>query len=331
LPGRDGVYQSDPDRAPDSDFLAGDVRHLVAGNRGRLLDARRTPVTVTRVAPESAGFEVEIDAFEDAGARWELPLEDVGDFQFARDGAHAAEGVVAELRRAGARLDRPCHVECDAAARERTMRRVAAERRRLRLELPLDVDVADRVARREGDRRLYGLLDEFLTARGLADMDGRFSERFVSNPRAGELVKGHAIVLAELGLCPYRGKVVRTPDLFAGEWSKARRAEHLVARLAFTQELWGRLGHAMLKLYRAAATEAPPPPERPRSFVSATFSREVADAHFAGGPKTQAAVIWRQAVPLERLLMTFLETAAMNIRFKEAEAIVIADPANRAF
>lgn len=61
---------------------------------------------------------------------------------------------------------------------------------------------------------------------------------FVSNPASGELVKGHAIVLAELGPCPYRGEIVRHPELFTGQWSKPRRAEHLVVRLAFMQELF---------------------------------------------------------------------------------------------
>jgi len=65
--------------------------------------------------------------------------------------------------------------------------------------------------------------------------------------------------------------------------------------------------------------------------VSATFSREVAEAHFAGGPRTQVAVMWRQAVPPARMFMTFLETAAMNARYREAEAILLAEPANRAF
>lgn len=331
MPAPASVYRFDPDPAPDDDYVGGELSHLVAGNAGRLLDARRTPVTVTRVEPETAVFEVEIAAFEDAGARWQLPVEDVADFQFAREAARASDDAVAELTRAAGRFDRAAHVECDAAARERTLRHVAAERRELRVELPRDVDVAACVARREGDPRLYALLDAFLADRGLVAMDRRFAETFVSNPRSGELVKGQAIVLAELGLCPYRGKVVRVPDLFAGEWSRERRAAHLVARLAFTQELWARLGHARATLYRAAAAEAPLPPPRESSFVSATLSREVAEAHFAGGPKTQVAVMWRQAVPLERLLMTFLETAAMNVRFREAEAILIGDPANRAF
>jgi hypothetical protein len=64
----ESIYQSDPDAAPDSELLPGEPRHLVAGNRGRLLDPRRTPVHVTAVSPELGFFEVEIDAFEDARA-----------------------------------------------------------------------------------------------------------------------------------------------------------------------------------------------------------------------------------------------------------------------
>jgi hypothetical protein len=64
----ESIYQSDPDAAPDSELLPGEPRHLVAGNGGRLLDPRRTPVHVTAVSPELGFFEVEIDAFEDARA-----------------------------------------------------------------------------------------------------------------------------------------------------------------------------------------------------------------------------------------------------------------------
>jgi hypothetical protein len=295
----------------------------VAGNAGRLLDARRTPVAVTRVDPDLGVFEVEIAAFEDAGARWELPAEDVGDFQFARASADASADVVAALQAAVARFDRRSGVECDPAARMATLRRVAAARPHLDVELDLDAHVA----RREGAPALYAALEACLG--DLAGMDRRLAETLVSNPRSGEHVKAHAIVLAELGLCPYRGKVVRDPRALEGEWSRERRAEHLVARLAFAQALWARLGPPVL--YRAAATEGPLPPERPRSFVSATFAREVAEAHFAGGPRTQVAVMWRQVIPPERVFMTFLETAAMNARYREAEAILVADPANRAF
>lgn len=79
----DTIYEFDPGARPDSGFIAGDLARLVVGNHGRLLDARRTPIAITAVIPERAAFELEIGAFEDAGARWELPLEEVTDLQFA--------------------------------------------------------------------------------------------------------------------------------------------------------------------------------------------------------------------------------------------------------
>jgi hypothetical protein len=305
--------------------------YLVVGNRGRLLDARRTPITVTAVHPARGSFEVEIGAFEDAGARWEMPLEDVGRFQFARGCSIAADDFVGQLERARRQFDRELIVGCDAVARSRTLERVEHERERVRDRLSSvdPVDVAGCIRARSGEDRLFDLLDEVTAERGVADLEHRFATTFVSNPRSGEFIKGHAIVLAELGLCPYRGKVVRDPALFEGVGSKPRRAEHVITRLAFTQELWGRV--EPVTLYRGAAVEGALPEPARSSFVSATFSREVAEAHFEGGPTTRTAVLWRQQVPITRVFMTFLETREMNRRFNEAEAVLIGDPGNRAF
>jgi hypothetical protein len=328
------IYQSDPNQAPDSDYVPGTLAHLLAGNRGRLLDDRRTPITVTAVRPETGAFELEIGAFEDAGARWELPLQDVARFQFARDARPAPAAVVADLERARARFDRDTRVDVDPAARAATLARLDTERARAREwldgRLP-GVDVAACVARRAGDKALYALCEQYLAARDLAAIDARFAETFVSNAASGEIVKGHAIVLADLGLCPYDGAIVRDPATFDGAWSRARRAEHLVARLALTQALLAALGHAAPTLHRGAAVDGLLPARRPASFVSATFSAAVADAHFEGGPETTTAVRWRQVVAPERVLMTFLETPAFNARYAEAEAVLVGDPANRAF
>jgi hypothetical protein len=222
-------------------------------------------------------------------------------------------------------------IEPDPAAREGTLRRIDRARADVRIELPAPLDLAARVQARAGDPELFTLLDGLVADRDVADLEQRFADAFVSNPRSGELVKGHAIVLAELGLCPYRGKVVRDPGVFEGAGRKERRAEHLVARLAFTYELWSTVGDETVTLYRGAAVDGPLPERSSSSFVSATFSREVAAAHFEGGSTTWTAVQWRQTVPVTRLLMTFLETREMNGRFREAEAVLIGDPANRAF
>jgi hypothetical protein len=327
------IYASDPNSAPDTDFAAGDLRHLVAGNHGRLLDQRRTPVTVVAVRPEVGAFVVEIGAFEDAGARWELPLATVSRFQFARDGAVASPDAVAELTRAVARLDRELVIECDPSARQVTERRIEAVRQAIRKRMAelAPVDLTRHIVARTGDSALYEVLDRIMGEHGVAELDRRFAAVFVSNPGSGELVKGHAIVLAELGLCRYHGMVVRDPDLFGQPWTRARRADHIVVRLAFQRELWSSWDRPTVTLYRGAAVEGPLPAPARSSFVSATLSREVATAHFDGGPTTRTAVLWRQDVPVERLFMTFLETPAMNERFREAEAVLVADPANRAF
>jgi hypothetical protein len=329
------IYESDPERAQDGEFVAGELTYLVVGNNGRLLDARRTPITVTAVNPDLGAFEVEIRAFEDAGARWLLSLDDVGHFQFARDASLASPDVLARLEGARARFARTERIECDPASREAAVRRLAGERSVVRDWLarhnPPPVNVARLIQRRTGEPTLFALLDKFLVERGLDELDRAFSKTFVSNPRSGELIKGHAIVLAELGLCPYDGQVVRDPELFKEPWSRARRAEHIIARLAFVQELWSSWKHETVTLYRGAAVDGPLPARSQASFVSATFSREVASEHFEGGPTTQTAVMWRQRVPVRRLLMTFVETSEMNSRFDEAEAVLIGDPANRAF
>jgi hypothetical protein len=330
------VYESDPDPEPEASFVPGELGHLVLGNRGRLLDARRTPVRITAVAPAAGCFEVEVGAFEDAGARWELPLEEVQRFQFATRAKIATPATVAELRRARRRFDRRLAIDCEPAVRERTWTEIGVERSSARAWLCRgagvpDVDGEHHIANREGDRRLAELLEGFMAERDLLELDRQFAKRFVSNPGSGEFVKGHAIVLAELGLCPYRGKVVRDPRLFDGAWTKPRRAAHLIARLAFMQELWSTWNRAPVALYRGAAVEGPLAPRPSPSFVSATFSAAVAQAHFEGGPNTETAVIWRQRVPADRLLMTFLETPALGDRFREAEAVLIGDPANRAF
>ena len=65
--------------------------------------------------------------------------------------------------------------------------------------------------------------------------------------------------------------------------------------------------------------------------MSATFSRAVAEAHFEGGPSTRVALLVRQEVPVERLVMSFLETEAMNAAYREAEGVLVGDPGNPTF
>jgi hypothetical protein len=311
------VYESDPNAQPDSDFEPGTVAHLVAGNHGRLLDARRTPIVVLGTAPDTGTFELEVVAFEDKGARWDIELEHVDRFQFERGSAQLERDQITVLQAAVDRLDVMTAIPSQPEDRAQTERQIT-ERALLAREFVSGE--APRVA-----------LASYISSLGLADVEAGFAERWVSNPGSGELVKGHAMILARLGLCAYHGKIQRSPDLFAGTWSAERRAEHIVSRLGFVRELYAQLGQSRVILFRGMASEAPFRLPEPRSFLSATFEPRVAEAHFAGSPRTVAAALYRQSVPIERLFMTYRETAAFSGQFRESEAVLLGDPASPLF
>lgn len=331
------IYQSDPDAAPDTDFEPGELRHLVPGNAARALDSRRTPVTVTEVCPETGVFRVRIEAFEDAGAIWDVLMENAWHYQFARGSREAGAGEVAAYRAAVERFDRPLALPCDPAARERTRTRLreeqsrAADWMRRQSRLLAGGGVLPPADRREGDPRAAADLAAYVAERGVADLEAAFTEQFVSNPASGHMVEGHRIVIAELGLVPFEGKVIRDPATFEGDWSRERRAEHILVRAGFVQALYAALQMDSLVLYRGLSTDGELKPPANRTFVSATFSLEVARSHFDSGGPGATAVLYRQPVPRERLFMTYHETAAMNRQFREAEAVLFHDPANRVF
>ncbi len=324
------VYQSDAARRPDSEYRAGSLSLLVPGNEGRLLDARRTPVRIIGVDPDEGTFELEIRAFEDSGAHWSMPFEDVVGYQFVAGSQTLPDELLDLYAESVRRLDRPLLIDVDPEARASTLDLITAQRRHAAAWLDArgftGVEVAERITTREGDATCARLLHAYLAELELLEMDSAFSQTFVSNPRSGELVKGHAIVLAELGLCPFEGKVVRGAGLFDGDWSRQRRAQHLIARMAITRALWERATPRELPLYRAMASDGELDRRLTGSFVSGTFSLDVAIAHFRGGPSTSTAALLRQPLPQRRLLMSFLETPAMNAPFKEAEAVLIGPP-----
>jgi len=324
LPPADSIVHQRAGRpAPDSEFVPGSLSLLVPGNSGRLLDPRRTPVQVAAVRRELGEFELEILGFEDAGARWVVPLWEVDRYQFAR--GCAERGETSSLEGAVARLDRPLSVDAAGFDASTLEGEIAALREQAGEHLPSPLTVDLDPASRTGPKELRAWLTSFMAARGLDEMEQAFATRFVRNPGSGELVKGHRIVLAELGLVSFEGRVVRDPGLFAGAWSKARRRDHILSRLAFVRELFGRADLRTVLVWRGLSTAGPLLPATNRTFVSTSFSRAVAESLFRGSEQTQVALLIRRRVPVERLFMTFLETAAMNERYLEAEAVLLYD------
>jgi hypothetical protein len=318
--------------APGSEFVPGGLRHLVAGNRGRLLDARRTPVHVTGVWAETGFFEVQVDAFEDAGARWMVPLESVGSYQFAAGGATAGDADLEALGAAVARCDVQITVTAGPAAREHARHRLAGECSRADAWLtghgaPAGFDPQPFIGTRAGWPQAQDWLASYLASRGLAAIEEQVTSGFVSNPWAGDLVLGHLIVLAELGLGALSARAPRDPEIFTGDWSKRQRADHILARMGFAQALWRR-ARGPVMLYRGIAVPGQPAPadspgRRESPVISASFSSEVAESHFRS-PGAVAAALYRRRLAPEQIFMTFLETAAMNRQFLEAEAVLLA-------
>jgi hypothetical protein len=331
------IYQSNQNAAPDSEFEPGLLHHVVVGNAARLLDPRRTPVTVVEVRAAVGTFVVRIDDFEDRGARWEVPLEQVDRYQFTRGCSRAAPAEIERFRDAIDRFDRPLAIPCDAEAAARTATRLeeaaAAADRWVGEQSAFLARVGHlpSAESRRADPLLIEDLRRFMAGRGVEDLEEAFASQFVSNPSSGELVKGHRIVVAELGLVPFEGTVVRTPSIFDGAWSRPRRAEHIVSRIGFVRSLFRRTGHRTVSLYRGLSTETPLEAPANRTFVSTTFSRAVAQSHFDCGSPDATRILIHQRVPVERLFMTYHETAAMNEVFREAEAVLLFDGGNLAF
>jgi hypothetical protein len=328
------IYEHDVDAASDEAFEAGTLGHLAIGNRGRMLDPRRTPVTITDIDASRGIFGVRVEAFEDVGASWQLPLEDVSHFQFERGAARLKRSDREELERAASRFDQMIHIPVSDQALRRTMGAIEERRALIRPELAAHpelraIDIDECVRTRRGARDAAEVLNSLIESAGLARLEQSFAETYVSNPRSGEIVKGHSIVIAEMGLCPYSGKIVRDDRLFEGDGTKERRHAHIVLRLAFMQELLSQLDTLTVELYRGIAVDGALGPPRPAPLVAATFSREIAMSHFES--PAEVAVLLRQRVPVSRLFMTFLETLAMNERYHEAEAVLIGAPANLVF
>jgi len=330
------IHQHDPDMLPDTAFVPGGLEHLVPGNRGRLLDPRRTPVRVVELLPATGQFEIEIDGFEDEGAHWVVPFEEVVHYQFELDGACADPESVAAWKETIAKFDRPLRIARDEARTSMTRAELTSREEVARGWLResscfFGGGATLHTGERRGEPELWADLRAFLASQDLAEMEKTFATGFVSNPYSGEMVKGHRIVLAELGLVSLEDKAVRDPDLFGGDWSRGGRADHVLWRMAFVRAAVRVAGLNRVTLYRGIAVDGPLAPPRNRTFVSASFSFEVARSMFEPRSPGTNGVLLRQEVPVDRLFMTYLETEAMNSQFLEAEAVLLFEDGNSLF
>jgi hypothetical protein len=315
------VYQSDPNAADDSGFEPGSLAHLVVGNSARLLDPRRTPLEVVGVVAETGLTRLRVQAFEDAGAVWELPVERVDRLQFRLGSARLDDSAVTQLAAAVARFDRTQTLPRDAARLPDTLDEIARQTARARLLVagllpPLPVDDEHTSPALAAAAALWWEQED------VASLEAEFARAWASNPGGDETVKAHLLVFAGLGLVDYRGPVLRDPARLAGVESVAWRERHVLARLGFVRAMFAEAGVAALMLYRGYALTDDWDPARFGSLLSTTADRAVAESHFAA--PTPSGVLQRATIPVERVFMTWLETPQLSRPYRESEVTLLA-------
>jgi hypothetical protein len=329
-------FQFDPNRAPDTDFDPGELHHLCVGNEGRLLDFRRTPVRIEELRDATGLATLKILAFEDQGALWDLPFEKVRKLQFKRGSRAASRDALECIEDAIRRFDHDVEIPSDLAKKEVTLQRIAEEHVRALewlaghsqffrsgLQIP--------EGEPEGSPLLYADTKEYMTERNLGDLEAFFTSQYVSH-MANESVKAHRMAIAQLGLTGYKGKMLRDPSQVAEKLCFDRRQAHVIARMGFVQAMFELAGRETVLLYRMESCEGPlRRRQMETALVSASFRMDIVQEMSGWADPRRTVAIYRQAVPISRVLMTYLGTEAMNHPYREAEAVLLADPTNQAF
>jgi hypothetical protein len=326
--------QHDGDFAKD--LSEADLAHLVTGQTLYLSDPRNTPVEVLSRDPSTASFSARVSDFEDMGAKWILPLWDVSKFLVTPGAQMLTDGERATLKGRCVALDRTMQINAGADDYDRTQAKVVELQREicgwLEDNFPkLPANPAAMTTGKQPCSQWSLALEKIMISKGLLEIDQAFAAQYASNPKAGEMIKGHQIVLAELGLTSYQGHVVRDPRTFDGEFAKPQRRAHILIRLAFMQAMLCALQMTSVPLFRTIYSNDKLDEPKNTGFVSTTFSADVASALFRTGQKTHFAATYWQRVPPDRMFMSYFETPELSRRFQEAEAVLLFDSSNRVF
>jgi hypothetical protein len=234
------------------------------------------------------------------------------------------------------RFNHEVEISGDGGKKEHTRQAIAHEREHARTWLlqhsrffQSGASIPDGVA--EGLPLLIADTQSYMAERQLLDVEAFFTRQYVSH-FYNEAVKAHRIGIAELGLAPYTGKILRNPLQTVGALSLDRRKNHVIVRMGFVQAVFELSGRESLILYRMESCEGPLRSRRVGTvLVSSSFRMDIVQEMSGWADRKRTVAIYRQPVPINRVLMTYLETEAMNQPYKEAEAVLIADAESQTF
>lgn|SRR5579862_6719 len=322
------LHQFDDNMRPDSEFQSGHLKFLCAGNRCRLMDARRTPGVIEAVSHEGF-FRWRISAFEDKGEYWDVPLEHVTRYQFELDSSELSPDQVTILEEQIETLNQPLCIPVQQQRQSETKDRISQTEESVFAWLSensrsIPSAVSPDSLSFEQTQAIANCLTAYMESFGLGEPERLTSRIYVLNPFSGEWIKGLQIACAELGLKEFRGTIPRTAHIFSGQGDKQLRQEYIIHRLAFVRALFNSLGLREVTLFRGMAAEGDWQAHSHRFFSSWSFSKEVAEA-FVSNERAKHSYLLKRTFPVEKLFLTYIETAAMNRQYLEREAVILHD------
>lgn len=323
------THEFDNQKRPDNEFINGNISFLVEGNRCRLLDGRRTNGFIENYDNDSAMFRWRITKYEDKGQYWDLPAEAINKFQFEKNSDQLNKTEIRNIEEKIKEFETPLIIEVNEHQKMETEAEIK-EKEKIIIKWLRENSLFIRsnqkldFSSQEGSKYLAKDLDEYMKINGLFDIEKKTADNIVLNPNSGEWVKGMAIMLGELGLVSYNGKIPRTKDIFTGLGSKENRNKYLINRLAFIRAYFSILNIKKVVLYRGMSTENNWK-EVQRTFLSCTFNYDVAKdfSNFSNESKYINSYIIKMTCSVKQLFMTYLESKAFNRQYNEAEALIL--------
>lgn len=324
------LHQKHKNKLADSYFETGSLYHIVPGNKGRLLDGRRTPGMIEEYDYESAMFTWRILDFEDKGKCWEIPAEQITQYQFERNSKNLTKNETMQIEERCKLFQEKLVIKTSNSDLFNTLELIDKEKKRIKnwfLKESQFVTLGNSCIDMEakvGSKLLFNDLKSYMDMNGILGLEKKTSEQYLLNPNSGEWIKGLKIVMAEMGLLNFNEKKPRTKNIFKGIGSRENREKYIISRLAFIQTFFKLAGYDEVKLFRGVVSEGENF-ETPETLLSTSFNYEVGKAfsNMEEEDKVKFSYLIKFTYPIENLFMTFFETETFNERYREQEAVVL--------
>jgi len=324
------IHEYDENMLPDYEYYSGDLKYLVKGNKCRYLDGRRTPGIIEDYFEDIAMFRWRISKFEDKGKYWDLPAEKVSKFQFSKDSLVLDNTEANNIKEKIEKFNILKVININQKQQEETESEIRKHEKNIInslrnnsvfFDIPKKIDLQSEV----GNSLIQKELTTYMKSQGLFELEKKTAEIIVTNAYSGEWVKGLGIVLAEIGLVPFKDKIPRTKDIFEGIGTKLLRRKYLIHRIAFIRAFFHLYGIDGVTLYRGMSTEGDWI-QKTKTFSSWSTRLAVAQSFAVlDVDKYKQAYLIKRTINVNKIFMSFIETKEMNNQYKESEVLLLFD------